>query len=265
MNKTELLTKLSADADERLVLARVMDKLELARNRSVPAHTFFLTLAQQEAAERLIAACGHPAHLFWGGWENAERKLIAFLPDWMEPEDFTASEDSPIAALTLIPSGGEKLTHRDYLGAILGLGLTREKIGDLLVGEGVCQVLLLREVEHVLLTQLDQVGRARVKVTVCPLAELRPPEQKTRTIRDTVAALRLDAVLAAGFSTSRSKAADFISAGRVSINHRECMKGDRTVNEGDVLTCRGLGKCVVKEVLGASRKGRIMLVLERYQ
>ena len=85
------------------------------------------------------------------------------------------------------------------------------------------------------------------------------------TIRDTVAALRLDAVLAAGFSTSRSKAADLISAGRVAINHRECMKGDRTVNEGDVLTCRGLGKCVVKEVLGASRKGRIMLVLERYQ
>ena len=90
----------------------------------------------------------------------------------------------------------------------------------------------------------------------------RPPTVKT--VRDTVAALRLDAVLAAGFSTSRSKAADFISAGRVSINHRECMKGDRAVNEGDVLTCRGLGKCVVKEVLGASRKGRIMLVLERY-
>ena len=183
MNKTELLTRLAADADERLVLARVMDKLELARNRSVPAHTFFLTLAQQEAAERLIAACGHPAHLFWGGWEKAERKLIAFLPDWMEPEDFTGSEDAPIAALTLTPSGEEKLTHRDYLGAILGLGLTREKIGDLLVGEGVCQVLLLREVEHVLLTQLDQVGRARVKVTACPLAELQPPEQKTRTIR----------------------------------------------------------------------------------
>ena len=83
-------------------------------------------------------------------------------------------------------------------------------------------------------------------------------------MKRTAAAVCGAAVLAAGFSTSRSKVADFISAGRVSINHRECMKGDRTVNEGDVLTCRGLGKCVVKEVLGASRKGRIMLVLERY-
>lgn len=264
MNKTELLTKLSADADERLALARVMDKLELARNRSVPAHTFFLTLAQQEAAERLIAACGHPAHLFWGGWEGAERKLIAFLPDWMEPEDFTGSEDAPIAALTLTPSGEEKLTHRDYLGAILGLGLTREKIGDLLVGEGVCQVLLLREVAHVLLTQLDQVGRARVKVTACPLSELRPPEQKTRTIRDTVAALRLDAVASTGFSLSRSKMTALISSKKLTLNGRECDKPDRLVEEGDVLTCRGLGKCVLTEVSGTSKKGRIMIVMERY-
>ena len=81
---------------------------------------------------------------------------------------------------------------------------------------------------------------------------------------DHPAALRLDAVLASGFSTSRSKAAQLVSAGRVSVNHRECMKSDRTVEQGDVLSCRGLGKCVVKEVLGQSKKGRIMLILERY-
>ena len=74
----------------------------------------------------------------------------------------------------------------------------------------------------------------------------------------------LDAVLAAGFSLSRSKAAAYISAGKVAVNHRDCLKGDRQVAEGDVLTCRGLGKCVVKEVPGQSKKGRTMLVLERY-
>ena len=264
MNKTELLTRLSADADERLVLARVMDKLEFTQNRSVPAHTFFLTLAQQEAAERLIAACGHPAHLFWGGWEGAERKLCAFPPDWMEAEAFQTGEECPITAVTVAVPPDAKPTHRDYLGAILGLGLTREKIGDLLVGEGVCQVLLLREVERVLLTQLSQVGRARVKVTACPLAELRPPEQKTRTIRDTVAALRLDAVASTGFSLSRSKMASLISSGKLTLNGRECDKPDRVVEAGDVLTCRGMGKCVLTEVSGTSKKGRIMIVMERY-
>ena len=74
----------------------------------------------------------------------------------------------------------------------------------------------------------------------------------------------MDAVLSAGFSTSRGKAADLISAGRVELNHRPCVKADRTVNEGDVMTCRGLGKCVLKEVSGLSKKGRTMIVMERY-
>ena len=203
MNKTELLGKLSTSPEERLVLARAMDKLDLAQNRGVPAHTPFLSLAEQDGVARLLAACGHPGHLFWGGWEGAERKLCAFPPDWMEAEAFQTGEECPITAVTVAVPPDAKPTHRDYLGAILGLGLTREKIGDLLVGEGTCQVLLLREVEHVLLTQLDQVGRWRVRVSPCPLAELRPPEQKVKVIRDTVAALRLDAVAStAGSATS---------------------------------------------------------------
>ena len=128
--------------------------------------------------------------------------------------------------------------------------------------------MALREALPILLSQWESAGRWKVSVEEIPLSALTPRPPTVKTVRDTVAALRLDAVLAAGFSTSRSKAADLISAGRVAVNHRECMKGDRTVAEGDVLTCRGLGKClgkcVVKEVLGASRKGRIMLVLERY-
>ena len=79
-----------------------------------------------------------------------------------------------------------------------------------------------------------------------------------------MSSLRLDAVAASGFSLSRGKAADLIASGRFQLNHRECVKPDRTVAQGDVLTCRGLGKCVVKEVGGPSKKGRTMLVLERY-
>ncbi|MBO5918597.1 MAG: RNA-binding protein, partial [Oscillospiraceae bacterium] len=112
--------------------------------------------------------------------------------------------------------------------------------------------------------QWESVGRWKIKLQEIPLSalEVKPPE--VRVIRDTVATLRLDAVLSSGFSTSRGKAADLINAGRVMVNHRECVKPDRAVAQGDVLTCRGLGKCVVKEVLGQSRKGRIMLTIERY-
>ena len=146
----------------------------------------------------------------------------------------------------------------------MGLGLTREKLGDILMEDGRCQVVVLREALPILLSQWEGAGRWKLKVREIPVSELSPRPPEVKTIRDTVAAMRLDAVLASGFSTSRSKAAELVSAGRVSVNHRECMKSDRTVEQGDVLSCRGLGKCVVKEVLGQSKKGRIMLVLERY-
>ena len=147
----------------------------------------------------------------------------------------------------------------------MGLGLTREKLGDILFPEkGRCQVAVLREALPILLSQWEGAGRWKISVGEIPVHELRPAQAAVKTIRDTVATPRLDAVLAAGFSLSRSKAAGYVSAGKVAVNHRECLKGDHQVEEGDVLTCRGLGKCVVKEVPGQSRKGRTMLVLERY-
>ncbi len=264
MNKTELLGKLSADPEERLLLARALDKLELCRTRNIPAHTQFLSLTEQAAAERLIAASGHPAHFFWGGFGDAERKLCVFLPDWMSPEDWRLDADCPLSAVHIACPPGCGLTHRDYLGSILGLGITREKVGDLLVGEEGCQAVLLRELEHVLLSQLDQVGRQRVRVSPMAPADLTLPVRQVKQIRDTVATLRLDAVAASGFSISRSKMADLISSKKLMLNGRECDKPDRPVGEGDVLVCRGLGKCVLSTISGPSKKGRIMIVIERY-
>ena len=264
MNKTELLNRCARSGEERTLLARVLDKLELAQSRGIPACTPFLSPGEQAPAADLLAAWGCPRYALFGGYEGAERNILYFPPDWQEPEDALLDPEGPLAALEAAFPGGAALTHRDILGSLMGLGITREKLGDILISDGKCQVVALREALPILLSQWESAGRWKVSVREIPLAGLTPRPPTVKTIRDTVAALRLDAVLAAGFSTSRSKAADFISAGRVAVNHRECMEGDRTVAQGDVLTCRGLGKCVVKEVLGASKKGRVMLVLERY-
>ena len=264
MNKTELLDRCARSGEERTLLARVLDKLELAQHRGIPAWTPFLTPGEQASAGDLLAAWGGPRYLAAGGYEGSERNILYFPSDWQEPEDALSDPEGPLAALEGTFPGGASLTHRDILGSLMGLGITREKLGDILILEGKCQVVALREALPILLSQWESAGRWKVSVREIALTELTPKPPTVKTIRDTVAALRLDAVLAAGFSTSRSKAADLISAGRVAVNHRECMKGDRTVAEGDVLTCRGLGKCVVKEVLGASKKGRVMLILERY-
>lgn len=264
MNKTELLNKLAQDGGERLLLARVMDKLELARQRDVPAHSFFLSLGEKELVARMLAATGQPRHVFWGGYSGAERTVCAFLPDWQQPEAVMEDESGPLKAVTLFCQSDAALTHRDFLGAVLGLGITREKVGDLLVSQGRCQAVVLEVAEHILLTQLSHVGRQKVRVSPCPLSALTPPEKNVKVIRDTVATLRLDAVASSGFSLSRSKMADLISSGRVTLNGRECDKPDRLIAQGDVLACRGLGKCMATEVGGQSKKGRVMLVLERY-
>ena len=147
----------------------------------------------------------------------------------------------------------------------MGLGISRELVGDILLPQpGLCQIVALREAAPILLSQWESAGRYKVSLSEISLQQLTPKPAQVKTIRDTVATPRLDAVTASGFSLSRSKAAALIAAGKVSLNHRECLKADRQVAEGDVLTCRGLGKCVVKEVPGQSKKGRTMLVIERY-
>lgn len=264
MSKTELLDKTARDGEERILLARTLDKLELTRRRNIPACTPFLSPGERTSVEALINASGRPEHLFFGGYEGAERTVCVFLPDWQESGDWLDGEEIPVSALHAAFPADAGLTHRDFLGAILGLGLDREKVGDILVGESGCDFVILKEIEEFLLLHMESAGRTRLKLSPIALSALTAPEVQVKLIRDTVATLRLDAVAATAFSLPRAKAADLISAGRVLLNHRECAKPDRSVGEGDVLSCRGMGKCVVKKAGGLSKKGRIMIELERY-
>ena len=184
MNKTELLNKCARSGEERVLLARVLDKLELARQRNIPACTGFLSPQERVSVENLLNACGHPRHLFFGGYEGAERTVCAFLPDWQEAEDWQGDGEScPVRALRCTWSGGQKLTHRDFLGSILGLGLDREKVGDLLVADGRCDVLALEEVADFLVFHMEQAGRVKLKCSPLPLDRLEPRERHIISLR----------------------------------------------------------------------------------
>ena len=265
MNKKELLDRCARNGEERILLGRTLDKLDQAQSRGVPAHTPFLSPGEQAAVTDLLNAWGRPRHLFWGGYPDSERNICLFLPDWLEAEDARSDPEGPLAALQAAFPDDAALSHRDILGSVMGLGLGREVLGDILFPRpGACQAVVLRESLPIFLSQRESAGRWRLSLSEIPLDQLAPAPAQVKTIRDTVAALRLDAVTAAGFSLSRGKAAALIAAGRVSLGHRECLKADRQVAEGDVIACRGLGKCVVKEISGQSKKGRTMLVIERY-
>lgn len=261
MDRRQLLDRAARSGDERILLAHVLDKYEQCAQRNIPAATGFLSPAEQRSAQELLhAAAIHSGFAFCGGYERAERKMLLFLPDWQEQAD----ESAYMAALRCTYRKEDALTHRDFLGSLMAQGVTRDTLGDILVSDGSCDLLVTRELAPYLLQNVTSAGRVRLSIGEIELSALNVPPLSVREIRDTVSTLRLDAVTASGFSMSRGRAQELIASGRVQLNHRETLKADAPVAQGDVISARGLGKFDVAEVGGLSRKGRTAILLRRY-
>lgn len=262
MDKSKLLDKAAGNAEERLLLAKVLDRLEQTLRRNIPTHTGFLSPQELAQARTLLrmAGAGEDTVVELGGYPDAERKLLLFLPDWLEAD----SADSPIRCLRAAFRAEYGLTHRDILGSLMGMGIVREKIGDLLVSESSCDIMVVESVAEFLLQSWDSAGRAKLAVTAIQPEELQAPEVKCEEARDTVMSLRLDAVAASGFKLARGKAAALVESGKVQVNWTDCTKTDRLLAEGDVVSARGFGKFQVAQVGGATKKGRTIIVLRRY-
>lgn len=262
MDKGALLDRLGLAGEDRLTLARVLDRAEQAGNRNIPAATDFLSPQQQAQALDCLRLAGAPetSYVLQGGYEGAERRIILFLPDWLEPEN----AGPPIRCLRAAFREEDKLTHRDLLGSLMGMGIVREKVGDILVAPGSADLLVLEGVADFLLQSWDSAGRAKLRVTAIEPDNLHIPVVQRREVRDTVSSLRLDAVASSGFRLARGKAAALIESGKVQLNWRECVKPDKLLEAGDVVSARGFGKFELSEVGGLTRKGRISIVLQVY-
>ena len=242
------------------ILKRAEDLARRCEGRGVPTNTGFLTPAERYALEH-DPALREANMVFDGGHADAERTIAFFLPDWMERDALDVS--AYIRAIRLSAAFGEP-GHRDYMGAILGMGVGREWVGDILV-EGqeaivLCQPSVLRH-----LLSIDKVGRCGVKAAEIPLSEIPVREKKTEERRFTVMSPRLDAVAAGLFHLSRTECARQIAMGTLALNYAECLKPDAPVREGDVLALRGAGKGRICEIGGSSRKGRMFVTAVLYK
>lgn len=262
MDKGALLDRLGLAGEDRLTLAKVLDRAEQADRRNIPAATNFLSPQQQLQALDLLRLAGvsEADYVLQGGYEGAERKIILFLPDWLEAED----AEGPIRCLRASFQENEKLTHRDFLGSLMGLGIVREKVGDILVAPDSADLLVLEGVAEFLLQNWTSAGRAKLRVAAIERDHLHIPAVQRKEVRDTVSSLRLDAVASSGFRLARGKAAALVESGRVQLNWRECVKPDKLLEAGDVVSARGFGKFELAEVGGLTRKGRISIVLRVY-
>jgi RNA-binding protein YlmH len=264
MDKTLLLDRLGATGEDRLLLAKVLDRAKQATDRNIPAATDFLSPQQQMLSLDLLRLAGisETDYVLSGGFDGAERKLILFLPDWLDAE--TAESEIPIRCLRAVFREEDKLNHRDFLGSLMGMGIVREKLGDILVSPDSADLIVLDTVAEFLLQSWNGAGRAKLRVSEIEPSHLHIPEVKCQEVRDTVSSLRLDAVASTGFKLARGKAADLVSSGRVQVNWRECTKPDKLLAAGDTVSARGFGKFVLAEVGGTTRKGRTSIIIKRY-
>ncbi|MBQ2094517.1 MAG: RNA-binding protein [Firmicutes bacterium] len=247
------------EKDEKLLLASAEDKARQCERNSIPTHTGFLSLAQQAILEKEF-----PGACFWGGCEDAERRILVFLPEWMA-ELPACGEDCPLAILRVtLSKGSPALTHRDYLGSLLALGVDRSVAGDIFVREDGADIFVLRDMAEFLRQHYTQAGRAALQTEVLEPQALRQAAYRIVEKRDTVASLRLDCVLAGMFDLSRGHAQEAVRQGLVAVNGRLALKPDAMLAEGDKVSLRGKGKAVLKEIGGKSRKDRDCIVYARY-
>ena len=222
--------------------------------------TGFLSPAERALAE-LWAKRSACSLLFCGGDEHCERTVAFFLPYYMEEESFCP--DEYIKAIHLTAHFGTP-AHRDYMGALLGMGIGREWLGDIRVIEKDAYIFCLPSV-HRHLMSIEKVGRVGVKAADIPLSLVPAPQRQVKSLSFSVMSMRLDAVAAAMFSLSRTECAKHINAGNVSLNHLQCLKTDCPVKEGDIISLRGAGKGCITGTGGTSRKGRLFVYAEIYK
>ena len=235
---------------------RVNDAVRLTEARSTPRFVGFLS--ESEAAEAKAAVKGSK-HCFFGGYDGALRTVLGILPDWCDEENVPF----PITAFTLSFRESAKLSHRDFLGSLMSLGITRRSVGDILVGQGKAVLFLLNDVADFVKTQLGKVGGEGVILTEGLPDEL-PENGRTEDCSRTVSSDRLDCIISAICGVSRSMAAEMIEKGNVSVNSLCEQRITHGVKTDDRISVRGFGRYIVGDMSGRSKKGRIILNYKKY-
>ena len=255
------IDKIAKTADDRVLLAKVWDKITAGMRKNIPVNTCFLSLRELDMTNYLF---GQLEGLYaFGGFPDAERKMLVYLPDYLE-ESALYAEDSPVVCLRAIFYEGDAPSHRDFLGALMGAGIAREVVGDICVGKGSCDFFVTSEIAPYVEQNFSSTGRTKLRLQRILLTEAAIPEPEVKEIRDTVPSLRLDSIISSGFRMGRSAAVGYITAGKVAIDGLPCEKPDKPVSEGAKISVRGLGKIQLVNVGGQTKKGRISITINRY-
>ncbi|VBB06184.1 Hypothetical protein LUCI_1400 [Lucifera butyrica] len=260
MSEKEKILRYYRSSGDGEMAARLLDSAESALKSRRYRVSDFIDPFGAGVAETISAHYGQLVVTLDGGYTGAERVKAAFAH-----QDFLGKPEFDLAGLSIVwDTRFYQLTHRDVLGALMGLGIKRDVLGDIIMTGNGCQVVLDTSFVPFIAQNLLKVGNAPVIVQTVDLAAIAPHEEKMKEIRTTVASLRLDVVAAAGFGLSRTKMASEISAEKIKVNWQTGKNSAQTVKAGDVISMRGRGRVEICEIIGQTKKGRTSILLKRF-
>ncbi|GKU78381.1 RNA-binding protein [Paenibacillus sp. L3-i20] len=248
--------------EEKSFVDRAMEWVGRSAQQHELKRTDFLDPRQAQILS-MLASRNQDVHIrLDGGYVEAERRRALIAPDYRSLED----EHVAISVLAAIAPAGShlELDHSDFLGALLGLGIKRDRIGDIHVHESFAHIIVTDEIADYLNIHLRQVHRLSVLTDILPLSELKPVQVKLEEMSLTVASMRLDGIASDVYRVSRSKIMDPIRAGRCRVNWKAEEDPSKQLKEDDVISFKGLGRFKVLEVDGVTKRGRIRVKIGKF-
>lgn len=257
----------------KLLLNIIEDRFRRFQKSYSIVTTDFLDMTQGSLVAPFVRSHQAEGAYLFGGYEDAERKMVVFVPDYLGVANFdelcqyfvSNPEDCPIAILDVtIKQKGVTLKHSDYLGSLLALGIKREKTGDIMVHDGGAQIFVATEIAEYLADNYFKAGRVPLEAKVKTLSELVHSKANIKEIRVSIPSPRLDNAISAAFDVSRKSAVEAINRGIVFVDNVENKKPDYTLKGGEKLVLRGKGKAIYKGIKGTSKKGKLYAEFDRY-
>ena len=253
--------------DEKLLEAKVLDKIKQSDSKNRFANTDFLDLAEQEIVRKIVTAMKVDNCQLYGGYENSERKMLVIFPkmlnEYINKENYL-HQTMKIIRIILPKELHGTFEHRNYLGALMKLGIKREKVGDILVRNDGADIIISCDIEKFLLLNLNTLTRfQKSKIESKDIQELIYCEKEKETLKINVPSMRLDCIVGELARCSRNDALEIIKQERVFVNFKEEMSHKRNIAEDTYITIRGKGRFKIVKIEGTTRSGRLNVIVEK--
>ncbi|MBS4534203.1 RNA-binding protein [Clostridium sp. D2Q-14] len=249
------------DKGQIIILRKILDDIEkVIINHSVVSSDF-LDPHQRKLSYSILNRFSDIDYYEEGGYDYAERKIIIMYPEYLRHTDL----DNEVSAIEVRTKYRySNLNHKDFLGALLGLGVKREIIGDIIVSDDFAHIIMSKELKDYILLNLDTVGKESVNVKEISLQDIYIKKDEYEKVYTTVSSLRLDTIVSSAFNLSRNDSSKIIKGEKVKVNFQPIDNISYCVNEGDLISVRKKGRMRLESILGESKKGKLKVQINKY-